>query len=49
MILDDYEDKDEDVIVEEEVYCEGVWWSIRESRTTKRIEPQWDNYKSYFK
>ena len=47
MILNDYEDKNDDVIDEEEVYCSGVRKLIREIRPVERLEPQWDNEKSY--
>ena len=49
MILDDDEDKYDDIIDEEEVDCSGVRKLIRESRPLERLEPQWDNNKSYLK
>ena len=48
IILDDNEDKYDDVINEEEFYCTVVWISSRQSRHMEKIEPQWDNKKSYF-
>ena len=47
MILYDYEYKNDDVIDKEEVYCAEVRRSIIESRTVERLEPKWDNEKSY--
>ena len=47
IILDDDEDKDDDVINEVEVDCAIVWLSSIESRPVERLEPQWDNEKSY--
>ena len=47
MVLYDYEDKNGDVINEEEFDWEVVWRSIRESRPVKILEPQWDIEKSY--
>ena len=47
IILDDHEDKYDDVINEEEVYCVVVKISIIDSRPVERLEPQWYNDKSY--
>ena len=43
MILDDEEDENDDVINEEEVDCEGVRRSSRESVSVERLEPHWYN------
>ena len=47
MMLYDDEGKYDDVIDEEEVGCEGLQGSCRESIPVKRLEPQWDKQKSY--
>ena len=47
IILDDYEEKNDDVIDEEEVYCKGVRRSRRGSRPVEIPEPRWDKYKSH--
>ena len=45
LILDDDEEKNDDVIDEEGVDCELVWQPSIDIRTVERLEPQWDNEK----
>ena len=47
IILDDDEEKYDDVINEYEVDCVGFRQTSRQSRYAEIIEPQWDNQKSY--
>ena len=47
IILDDDEEKYDDVIDKEEVYCAGFLRSTKESRPVERLEPQRDSDKSY--
>ena len=47
MILNHDEDKNDGFIDEQEVQCEGVRKSSRDSIPVDRIEPQWYNEKYY--
>ena len=47
MVLDDDDEKYDDVIDEEEVDCKGVRQSSRDIRPVDRLEPYSENEKSY--